>query len=280
MVKKNSQMLDDPLHDIDWSYYWKRDLNSLPQHNKSKNWDNIAQKFKEWMEKDDYPERLLNKIKTHPEYTVLDIGCGEGVITIPLARKVSKIIGIDLSEKMLEILSEKADKEGLENLEYFNGDLMNINYEDIGKFDIVVASRCLNGIKDIENLLKNINKIGKCVYITLWGPNSKKYENDARDLLHKEHPRYPEYIYIYNMLFQMGITANVEKLKCETINTYKTLEEAVDRYSWKMGGLTPEETVILQNHLDKTLIKKDDGTLENPHEKPDWILIWWKNDLK
>ena len=278
MIKKNSQILENPLQDIDWPYYWKRDLKSLPQHNKKKNWDNIASKFKKWMEKDDYPERLLSKVKTQPNFTVLDIGCGEGVITVPMAQKVSKVTGIDLSRKMLEILKEKADKEALNNLECFEGDFSDINLENMGHYDVIIASRCLNGIMDIENLLKNINQMADYVYITLWGPTSRDYENEARDILNKEHPQYPEYIYIYNLLFQMGIVANVEKLECGTINAYNDLDEAVDRYRWKMGGLTSEESEILRNHLDKTLIKKEDGTLENPHEKPDWILIWWKND--
>ena len=59
------------------------------------------------MEKDDYPDKLLNKIKTSPHYFVLDIGCGEGVITVPLAKKVSKVIGVDLSSKMLGTFKRK-----------------------------------------------------------------------------------------------------------------------------------------------------------------------------
>ncbi len=278
MIKKSDDPLEDPLKDVDWSYYWKKDLKSLPSTTKDKKWDNIAEKFRGWMEKDDYPGKLLSKIKTSPEYSILDIGCGEGTISIPLAKKVSKVTCVDLSSGMLKILKERAVREKLDNLKYIKTDLQDISVDDFKKHDIVVASRSLNGIADIKNILREINKIGKHVYITLWGPEGRKYEELACNLLNREPPKYPSYIYVYNLLYQMGITANVEKLECETINTYCDFEEAMDRYKWKIGDLNQEEEQILRKHLEKTLIVQEDGTLENPYEKPDWILIWWKNE--
>jgi hypothetical protein len=76
----------------------------------------------------------------------------------------------------------------------------------------------------------------------------------------------------------MGITANVEKLECETVNIYENVEEALDRYRWKIGDLNPAEEKIMRGHLNEILIDNGDGTLINPYENPDWILIWWRND--
>ncbi len=253
-------------------------MNNLPSNNKSKNWDDIAKKFERWMKKDDYPEKILDKIETKPEYSVLDIGCGEGVLTIPLAKKVSSVTCVDLSKEMLKILKKKAKDEGLDNLTYIQGNLEDINLDSDGKkYDVIIASRSLNGIKNIKGLLKKLNKIGEHVYITLWGSGGRKYEEMARDVLNRDHSKYPSYMYVCNMLYQMGITANVEKLDCQTINTYDSIEEAMDRYKWKIGNLNQEEDV-LRNHLEETLIQNEDGSFKNPYEKPDWILIWWKND--
>ena len=238
----------------------------------------IAKKFRKWMEKDDYPKKLLNKIHTEQEYSILDIGCGEGVITIPLAKKVSNVTAIDLSAEMLELLKEKAQKEGLDNIKYIHEDITNINPDTIGKYDIVIASRALNGIRNIGRLLKNINQMGKYVYITLKSPENRKYDVMDDNLFDKNQSNSSSYIYIYNMLYQMGIIANMVKLECKTINTYNNIEEAFDRYKWKIGDITPEKEKILRNNLENILIKKEDGTLENPYEKPDWVLIWWKND--
>lgn len=46
--------------------------------------------------------------------TILDYGCGNGIHSIPLARTgAKKVVGIDLSEKSLEIARERAKREGL-----------------------------------------------------------------------------------------------------------------------------------------------------------------------
>jgi 2-polyprenyl-3-methyl-5-hydroxy-6-metoxy-1,4-benzoquinol methylase len=230
------------------------------------------------MEKDDYPEKLLSRINTKSEYSILDIGCGEGIITIPLAHKVFKVTAFHLSCEMLDLLKEKAQEERLDNIKYIQGDLTDINLETGGKYDIVVASRVLDGVRDIETFIKNINQLGRNIFIKLKSPGIQNNEVINRNIFDEKLSNHSGHIYFYNMLNQMGIIANVEKLQCETINTYDNIEEAMDRYRWRLGNLTQEKEKMLKTHLEKILIKKEDSTLENPYEKPDWILIWWKND--
>ena len=61
------------------------------------------------------PGRLVNRY-VRPGDTVLDIGCGPGLFTRPIARRVGEngqVIAVDVQEAMLEILKEKATHEGL-----------------------------------------------------------------------------------------------------------------------------------------------------------------------
>ena len=61
------------------------------------------------------PGRLVDRY-VRPGDTVLDIGCGPGLFTLPIARRVGEngqVIAVDLQEGMLEILKEKATLEGL-----------------------------------------------------------------------------------------------------------------------------------------------------------------------
>ncbi|MGB6852381.1 MAG: class I SAM-dependent methyltransferase, partial [Thermoanaerobaculia bacterium] len=62
------------------------------------------------------PERLLGPY-VRQGMTVLDVGCGMGHFSLGLARMVGsdgRVIAVDLQPEMLEVLSARANKEGLD----------------------------------------------------------------------------------------------------------------------------------------------------------------------
>ena len=74
---------------------------------------------------------------------------------------------------MLELLNQRAQEQNIENVDTILKSLEDITYEEIGDYDVVLASRSLNGIIPIEETLKTINKIAnKYVFITLFGPEN------------------------------------------------------------------------------------------------------------
>lgn len=262
---------------VDWNGLWNKSLQNLPKKNNPESWDNIASKFNEWMEKDDYPEKLLNRIELDSNDSVLDIGCGNGVITIPLAQKAIKVTAMDISSKMLEILMKNAKDSGLNNINTCNRRIEDVTEEDVGKHDVVVASRSLNGVSDIGKELEKINNIAKkSVYLTLWGADNRRFEREMAQLLGRESHRHPDYIYVYNILHDLGIFANVEMLESNTRNYYSNVEEALDRLRWRIGDLNKDEESILREYLEENMIKTTDGTITYSNGKADWVLIWWK----
>ena len=46
----------------------------------------------------------------------VDLGCGTGQVTLPLARIAEKVMAVDVSPAMVERLLERASKEGLDNI--------------------------------------------------------------------------------------------------------------------------------------------------------------------
>lgn len=86
--------------------------------------------------------------------TVLEFGCGTGLVGINLVPYVKKLTGIDTSEKMVEIFNEKAKKLNL-NAEAFKKDIFEIN----GKFDLVISSMTMHHIKNISALSEKLYEI-------------------------------------------------------------------------------------------------------------------------
>ena len=69
---------------------------------------------------------------------VLELGCGTGRITIPIARTGHKIWGLDVSEPMLDVFREKAKKENKitnDNLNISTGDMRNFYLDE--KFKLI-----------------------------------------------------------------------------------------------------------------------------------------------
>jgi ubiquinone/menaquinone biosynthesis C-methylase UbiE len=78
---------------------------------------------------------LMSKI--NPSDHVLDMGCGTGRFTIPLAKIAAKVTGLDMSAAMLKIAEEKADRLDL-NIDFHEGDMAHLPFED-HSFDAVVC---------------------------------------------------------------------------------------------------------------------------------------------
>ena len=53
---------------------------------------------------------------------ILDLGCGTGEVSVVLARRAKKLIGIDISPAMLEIASQRVKSDAVDNIELRTGD--------------------------------------------------------------------------------------------------------------------------------------------------------------
>lgn len=273
--RENPKLSRDPK--TDWNTIWKEAVERLPKKETPTSWNKIATKFDQWMEKDDYPKEMVSKIKVDDGDTVLDIGCGNGTITIPLAKKARSVTALDISAKMLDLLKDKAASENLSNIKCINKDIVDVEAEEIGHHDVVVASRSLNGITDIKREMEKINQIaGKYVFMTIWGKHNRAFESEIAHLLGREIYEHPDYTIVLNILHEMGINAHSEPLQSNTRNFYSDMEEALDRIQWRVGDLNKEEKNIVKEHLTKTLIKNPDGSLSYTRSNSKWVLIWWE----
>lgn len=91
---------------------------------------------------------------------MLEIGCGTGNITIPLAACVKEITAIDISAEMMKHAEEKAEKYKKDNITFLNTDLMNLKAE-ADSFDVVTAYNVLLYMKDRDEILDEIYRILK-----------------------------------------------------------------------------------------------------------------------
>lgn len=96
-----------------------------------------------------------NKIK------ILDAGCGQGRLSIPLAKKDHYVTGIDLSPKVIDLARKYAFEEGIE-IEFLTGDLANeIKKIKSEIFDCVICTEVLYMMKDYEMIIMDLVRLIK-----------------------------------------------------------------------------------------------------------------------
>jgi SAM-dependent methyltransferase len=79
--------------------------------------------------------------------TVADLGTGTGAIALALADDAREVVGRDISEGMMERAREKADQQGIENVEFGEGRFREPNVESA---DVVVSNFAMHHLSDEE----------------------------------------------------------------------------------------------------------------------------------
>lgn len=114
-------------------------------------------------------ETLVKWMNKDQPQLVLDVATGTGDLAIAVYKGTkADIVGLDLSQQMLNVGIEKVKKQNLQNhISMMKGDAENLPFED-NKFDAVSVAF---GVRNFENLtkglaeLRRVVKEGKSVYI-------------------------------------------------------------------------------------------------------------------
>tara|TARA_B100001250_G_scaffold403642_1_gene418463 strand:- start:1780 stop:2508 length:729 start_codon:yes stop_codon:yes gene_type:complete len=102
--------------------------------------------------------KLKNKDKPLNNLNILDIGCGGGLLSEPMSRLGAKVIGIDASEKNINVAKHHLKKSKL-NIKYFNVSPENFNINK--KFDIVLNMEIVEHVDDVNIFIKQSSKFLK-----------------------------------------------------------------------------------------------------------------------
>lgn len=91
--------------------------------------------------------------------TILDAGCGLGVCTVALSDMGDKVVGLDISPKSLRAAESLADKLGKANIEFREGDLMDLPYE-ADTFDLIL---CWGVLVSVPSAEKAFSELARCL---------------------------------------------------------------------------------------------------------------------
>jgi ubiquinone/menaquinone biosynthesis C-methylase UbiE len=96
---------------------------------------------------------LEKHIPLQRDWTALDYGAGTGLLTLALAPRVRRVVAVDSSPGMLEVLGEKAEAFGLPNVGILLADFSK-DPLPAGPYDLVASAMTLHHVADIDALLR------------------------------------------------------------------------------------------------------------------------------
>ncbi len=99
--------------------------------------------------------------KIQKGHTVLDLGSGAGndcFVARAEAGETGKVIGVDFTPKMVQLARQNAEKRGLNNVEFRQGDIEDLPVSD-DSVDVVVSNCVLNLVPDKAKVFQEIKRV-------------------------------------------------------------------------------------------------------------------------
>jgi SAM-dependent methyltransferase len=84
-------------------------------------------------------EALVGTLGITDGLDVLDLGCGDGTTAVPEAKLGANVLGVDISRPMVAAGNARAQRLGLGNLRFQEGDASDLRDLDDDSFDLVVS---------------------------------------------------------------------------------------------------------------------------------------------
>lgn len=177
----------------------------------------------------EWGNKLISELKLSGNEVILDLGCGDGILTEHLSALVpnGKVIGIDASVGMINT-AKKLEKE---NLSFICMDINDVGFTN--QFDVILSNAALHWIINHKKLLENSFSALKMGGIIKWnfaGDGNCSNFFDTVKAVMKENT-YKEYFIDFEWPWFMPSKAEYEELTANT--EFKIIDisfENADRY--------------------------------------------------
>jgi SAM-dependent methyltransferase len=107
------------------------------------------------------PENVIRDLGVKKGAIAIDLCCGDGYFTFPLAEESSKVYGIELDGGLLEQAKKEGEDHHVTNCIWMQGDAMKITEMVTEPVDFILIANTFHGIPDKETLGKSMISVLK-----------------------------------------------------------------------------------------------------------------------
>ncbi len=263
--------------DIDWDILWRNARRQKSWNSKGvEEWDKRAPSFSSRNQTSPFVSLVLSCLPLDSSLTVLDVGAGPGTLALPIAGKVKAVTALDFSSGMLSALREQAANAGINNIR-----TVHCSWEDdwasfdISRHDIAIASRSL-AVADLKGALRQLDRYSSRAVFIVDRISPTPFDPEAFRAIGRPFNPGPDYIYVLNILYGMGIHPHVHILRLDNSNWFADQAEAFRSYSWMFKDLSAQEETQLRHYIADNSRACDNGLHIERKVSPQWACIWWE----
>jgi len=269
----------------DWSALW-RELVEVKRENQKKSietpgdsdyWLSQARKYdhrvkNKWAKPDVSRQFVFETLQ--PNSSIIDIGAGTGAWTQLFSKFMQKVTAVEPSAAMREVLLENIREAKAGNIEIVTAKwpLANLPLHDY--------VFCSHAMYECDDFVKFVQKMMDCAskmcFLLIRAPSLDGLITEACQQIWNQPHDSPNFTIAYNILLQMGISANVrfEESDRQHFIACDSPEDALHEIKERMGLLgTSQHDEYLRDLLKRRLVKQDDQYLWPGSRRS--ALIYW-----
>lgn len=221
----------------------------------------------------------LEVLPVTAEDTVLDIGCGPGRISVPMAQRAKSVTAIDTSEKMMAHCRANAAAAGVHNLTIRALDWRDaVPGENLEQHDVVIACRSV-GLGD----LKKLSSFARKTAVLIAFANAPSIPHILGELFDgatarpafspPPQDRRLSYNVMFNIAYDLGYEPNVRIFPDGFTADFSSREEAYAQLS-RLSAQPVTDMGRFRANADRWLTAHADGSVTFLRETRSFVM-WW-----
>lgn len=265
--------------EIPWQERWRDQMQDMARRSNTSYWNRRASDYNDFINTSgyDYGRQMAKALEAEGilnEYSsVLEIASGVGAVTLPLAAKAERIIALEPAQNMAELLSKNAQANNIENIQTIVQCFASFAARTTdNSFDLVFLCHAAWQFPDLPWLISQMSRLSSthCCLADSMGSEHSEH----RDMLRKLSLNTPDLdrtLYLYNVLFELGLPANISYIPHLMRRSVDSATSMWKNLVGKYRLLSGNDEEIIQDHV---LSRTRNGIYESPGTMS---LIWWRS---